>query len=276
MIKKRYAILFAMFVAFATSSFADFGDIVRSWKAPWIEGAGGTFCKGLAWDGQYIWCNCDYTHKGDRIYRCRASNGSIISWFDSPFIIGRFGRGLNCRRWQGQPCLEITVWDDNEYKQYVYRLSYTGEIIGSFAVDLPGTGPDFISSLVFDGSSYWVTDPDSNESKVYKLNSSGSVLASFIVNRTGTANGICKQGDFLWLSLDDFSGDFYGACKIRPTGSIAASFGNSRFSQTTYDCAFDGRYLWFVTDNDMVYCFDVSNAPAVAPASIGKIKALYR
>ncbi|MEE8638787.1 MAG: hypothetical protein V3T41_00090, partial [bacterium] len=181
-----------------------------------------------------------------------------------------------CRRWQGQPCLEVAVWDDYTDTQYVYRLNFKGEIIGSFVVNLPGSGLDYISSVVFDGSYYWVTEPDADESKVYKLNNSGAVLASFIVNRTGRANGICKQGDFLWLSLDDFHGNFYGACKARPNGSIAASFSNRRFTQFTYDCTFDGKYLWLVTYNKMVYCCDVSNAPAVAPASVGRIKALYR
>jgi hypothetical protein len=43
-----------------------------------------------------------------------------------------------------------------------------------------------------------------------------------------------------------------------------------------YDCTFDGKYLWLVADSKMVYCCDVSNAPAVQPASVGRIKALYR
>jgi len=274
----RSVILLTIIAALAAgAAFADFGDIVRSWEAPWREGGGGTSCHGLAWDGEYIWCNCDYGNKRPRIYRCLPSNGSVVSWFDSPFIVDRFGRGMHCRRWQGQPCLEIAVWDAYTDTEYIYRLNYKGEIIGSFVVDLPGTGSDYVSSVVFDGSYYWVTDPGGEDSIVYKLNNNGAVLASFAINGMGDAHGICKQTDFIWVNLDDtYAGNFYGACKARPNGSIAASFTGSNFGQYMYDCTFDGKYLWLVASHKMVYCCDVSNAPAVVPASVGRIKALYR
>jgi len=272
----RSVILLAIIAALAAgAAFADFGDIVRSWEAPWVEGSGGTACEGIAWDGEYIWCNCDYSRIRPRIYRCLASNGSVVSWFASPFIVDRSARGMNCRRWQGQPCLEIAVWDDYEDIQYVYRLNYKGEILGKFAVNLPNPSP-YLSSVVFDGTYYWVTYPDYDGSVVYKLNNRGTALSSFILDRAGAANGICKQGDFLWFTLDSPSEMFFGACKARPNGSIVASFDNTRFEDYMYDCTFDGEYLWLVAETRMVYCIDVSNAPAVAPASVGRIKALYR
>lgn len=273
---RKVIFVVAVFTLATAPALADFGEIIYSWKAPWREGARATICKGLAWDGQYIWLNCDYSGKRPRIYRCLPSNGSVVSWFDSKFIVDRSGCGMNYRRWQGQPCLEIAVWDEYEKREYVYRLNYKGEIIGSFIVNLPGSGLDYVYSLAFDGTHYWVTDPESEgNSVVHKLTANGTAVGSFAIGQKGYARGIALQGDFFWASMDAGYEMFFGACKMKSTGSVVASF--EYLQPDIYDCSYGGRnLLWLVRDRDTVLCVDVSNAPAVAPASVGRIKALFR
>ena len=65
---------------------------------------------------------------------------------------------------------------------------------------------------------------------------------------------------------------YSGVYKTRPNGSVVASF--ETFG-TSIDCTYEGKRLW-VCDGNRIYCYDVSNAPAVAPASLGKVKALFR
>ncbi|UCH78258.1 MAG: hypothetical protein JSU81_11145, partial [Candidatus Coatesbacteria bacterium] len=142
-------------------------------------------------------------------------------------------------------------------------------------VRLPGATSDYFSSLTFDGVNYWVVRPMKTTNEIYKLTETGSVISSFMAWKHGGARGIAKQGDFFWLSCEDnyripF---FFGAAKVNTSGTVVATF---EVGQTMYDCAYENNHLWVGGNSRYVYCFDVANAPAVAPASLGRVKALFR
>ena len=58
----------------------------------------------------------------------------------------------------------------------------------------------------------------------------------------------------------------------RANGSVVASFGTWGKPE---DCTYENNHLW-VAVHSKVFCYDVSNAPAVLPASVGRIKALFK
>lgn len=262
------AVLSALAVA---PALADFGDVLCSWKAPGPPGFI-PYCHGLAWDGKYIWCNSRYGGGGSSyLYRCISSTGSPVSSFYTYYGDNKTSSTANYRNLRGVDIIELMVYSLSERQEYIYRLNFKGEILGSVKV----TNPPYVLGIADDGTNNWAVGLDSGYLPgVFKLNSAGSVTSSFAI-REAQYGGIAIQGDFFWLSVDD-RGQYptSGAYKIRPGGSIAASFG--RFGQLIFDCTYENSHLWLVTDNNIVRCVDVSNAPAVAPASLGRVKALFR
>jgi hypothetical protein len=270
-IMRKLIFVAAVFALAITPALADFGDIVCSWKAPTKTGYT-PYCLGLAWDGKYIWCNCRYgTGMSSDIYRCIPSTGSPISSFHTYYEYNKISGAANYRKFGSVDIIELVVYYQYEREQYIYRLNFKGEILGTVKIQRP----PYVIGIADDGADNWAVGLNSGYLPgVYKLNSAGSAISSFGL-READYNGIAIQGDFFWVSVED-NGQYetYGAYKVRPGGSIAASFGH--FGQTILDCTYENNHLWLVTDNNIVRCVDVSNAPAVAPASLGRVKALFR
>lgn len=246
---------------------AEFGDVLCSWKAPGSD----PYCIGLAWDGKYIWCNSRYGSSASNIYRCVASTGSPISSFHTCYAYNKVSGAANYRKYRGVDIIELIVHYQYEREQYIYRLNFKGEILGSVKIQRP----PYVNGITDDGTNNWAVGLNSGYLPgVFRLDSAGSVTSSFGV-LDASYRGIAIQGGFFWLSVEDPGMyETYGAYKVCPGGSIAASFG--RFGQSILDCTYENNHLWIVTDRNIVRCVDVSNAPAVAPASAGRIKALYR
>jgi hypothetical protein len=255
-------------IAFAVTApaLADFADVIRSWRTPPQRSYYGT-CRGLAWDGAYIWCSVFYTWSPNMVYRCRPSNGRVVASFPSGFTSYVAGAGMCYRRWDRQRCIEFAVRDGVARKSYIYRYNFNGSVINRKRIFLP----NYLTGIMFDGKNEWVVEPREPRSVTYKLNAGGFPLSSFVVKGPGLVYGLDKQADFFWFSLGYIGTHFYGACKTRANGSVVASF-------QTYgkpeDCAYENNRLW-VAVQSTVFCYDVSNAPAVLPASVGRIKVLF-
>ncbi len=247
-----------------TPALADFGDIIRSWE---IRGRG--LCRGVAWDGEYIWCQVPYTGSPDMMYRCLPSNGSVVSSFETVFGLYISGRGICYRLWDGRPSIEVAVSDSVSKEYYLYRYTFNGSVVDRMRVWVPaGVG---FSSVYFDNKNDWISNPEETGSEVFKLDNEGHPISSFTLNKPGDTSGITKQADFFWFTMSLYGG-FHGACKSRANGSIVASF---ETYEIPFDCTYENKHLW-VSSSNTVYCYDVSNAPAVAPASVGRVKALFR
>jgi hypothetical protein len=254
-----------------SAALADFGDIICSWKAPTRAGFT-SCCRGLAWDGKYLWCNVSYSPgESSDIYRCVPTTGSAISSFHTYYLYNKVSGAANYRKYRGVDIIELLVYYQFEREQYIYRANFKGEILRSLKI----TNPPYVLGIADDGTNNWVVGMTSGYLPgVFKLNSTGSAISSFGL-RDATYRGIAIQGDFFWVSVEDMGPyETFGAYKVRPGGSIAASFG--RFGQLIFDCTYENNHLWIVTDNNIVRCVDVSNAPAVLPASVGRIKVLFK
>jgi hypothetical protein len=266
---KHTAIILALLLSAAAAG-ADFGDRVCFWKAP-QKSTTVERCTGLAWDGNYIWCFVDHHVGNSYFYRCRPSDGSVVSSFSTGLGYDFHGRGMCYRRVGGNNFLDIMVYEDTVYNYFVYRYNFAGSLVASASTNIHAAG------IYHDGSDYWMVQGGSPGSTIFKVNTDFVPISSFVVSEPGAPKGICKQSDFFWVSVEQNNPPYFdGPFKVSSNGSVVASFENMLLSQYMFDCTFDGEYLWIVGGSNMVSCWDVSNAPAVAPASIGKIKALYR
>jgi hypothetical protein len=110
----RYPILFVLLLAcFSFSQFVGAQSIVNSFPAP------GTNARGLAWDGNYLWCA---DASDNKVYKLNASNGSILSSFS--FNISSNYGGLT---WS----VTDKIWIGNGL--YVYQVNpTTGGTVSSF------------------------------------------------------------------------------------------------------------------------------------------------
>lgn len=254
-----------------SAALADFGDIICSWKAPTRAGFT-SYCRGLAWDGKYLWCNVRYSPgESSDIYRCVPSTGSAVSSFHTYYYYGKISDGANYRKYRGADCIELAVYDQLDRFSYIYRANFKGEIIERVRV----VNPRWFVSLAYDGTYNWLLGTTTTyKPALFKLNSAGSMVYSFNLP-DAEYHGVAIQGDFFWVSVM-YSGQYptFGAYKVLTGGSVVASFGG--FGQLIFDCTYENNHLWIVTDNNIVRCVDVSNAPAVLPASVGRIKVLFK
>jgi hypothetical protein len=264
-IMRKVILVVALSALAIAPAFAEFGELIRSWLSP-----GHNACAGITWDGEYIWCNMAYSSPYPAMmYRCVPSNGSVVSWFETGFNYRLRGYDTCYRLWGGRPTLDVRVWDEYAEERSIYRFYFNGSIVDRTGVELPG-GAGF-TGICFDGSNNWVSTSLTAGSKVYKLSDRGVPITAFTLNGAGDICCLTKQGDFFWFGIyieDSFRG-FY---KTRPDGSVVASF---ETPGRPGDCTFENKHLWAEISN-WIICYDVSNAPAVAPASIGKVKALFR
>jgi hypothetical protein len=154
----------------------------------------------------------------------------------------------------------------------------TGSITSSFVVPAPFTVPQ---GLTFGGGYLYIADM--YQSRILKTTASGSVVGSINPGVFGI-KGLAWDGD-------TSGGPFLFACEVNAahtihrinpsTGSVIASFDGPAFTGNIVGLAWDGTHLWACQNymGDDMYAFQfVAYDPntAVAPASVGRIKALYR
>jgi len=250
---------------------AAFGEILSSFRAPAIAGKT-TTCYGVAYDGQYLWLNCTYTPNGPYVvYRCISRGGSVVSSFNCPFndrVNGNVSYGMGWSMDGGQGGLDFAVFRYTGVA-YIYRTTYTGSIVRSCWAQ-PIIYPRHMTSVDFDGTYYWVTDNGFNGG-VYKLTTAGVCISSF---ETPLSNyyfkGIAVVGNYLWLSC----GFWNNIVKYTTAGSAVASF--PKPGGNVYDCEYANGRLWVVANSQYVFEMSASTNPGIAPASLGRVKAIYR
>ena len=192
---RKIILVAALSALAATPALADFGDMIRSWSTPTLR-----VCWGIAWDGEYIWCNVGRTTGSTNfIYRCLPSNGSVLSSFKTVFNDRISGHGICYRLWGSRPVLDVDVWDKYAEENYIYRCYLNGSVADRIGVRLPGGAGT--SGICFDGSNDWVSSRSTTGGKAFKLNDQGSPIASFTLNRAGDVGGITKQDDFFWFTV---------------------------------------------------------------------------
>jgi hypothetical protein len=237
------AFIVALLVA-AAASWAGFGDIISSFRAP------SSYPIALGWDGNYLWCYCNASPYN--FYRINPANGSVVYSF--PSNTSSRTRGLT---WDGT-YLYTGAYSPN----YVYARNTAGSIYRSFSLT------SYYGGLTFDGTYLWANSTSPRAFYTYNLN--GSLIRSFSVTFYPFDPG--WDGTYLICGTYSPSHMLY---RLTTTGSIVQSA--SPPANYPWGCTFDGKYIWVSTTVGTNYIYKLDPGfVAVSPASLGKVKAVFR
>ena len=267
------ALLISINFALACSALATYpGSVISSfYAAPLTYGIVSYFPQGLTYGDGYLWV----IYAEGIVTKRQFPTGSLIATFVCP-----------PPAWGG----EIS-WDSPRKYTFIRSVytgvycvdSKTGSIMGSFPKP-PGAGP--LYGIEYDdyygGRPIWVGDGYT----VWNLTTAGSVMNSFDAS-SWPHRPIAFASD-----SDTPGGPYLLVGAVRPAASpwvyivkpadfsVLSSFVSPLYPSSMVDIAWDGRYLWGLENCEAtvgwVKRFVVYSSPAVAPASLGQIKALYR
>jgi len=194
---------------------------------------------GIDYYGNYLY----HADNGVYIYKTDTT-GSLVDRLRMPIVSTDIDR------------IDSGFWTCN-YSGYIYHLTTTGSIFKYFpAPSKRGYG------ITYDGYYLWYSDGI----YIYKLTNTGSVIKSF-KPLTADVAGVCSNLPYLWLA--GYSA--YNVYQLTQNGSIADSFA---INQKAMGIAWDDSYVWYAGE-EWVYKMK-PNFTSIAPASLGRVKALYR
>ena len=151
----------------------------------------------------------------------------------------------------------------------IFRVNARGSVVASFPAPSYGRGLAYAGDYLWystAGNHYW--------NYVYKLTTAASVVSSFQApNGRGFLNkGLDWDGRYLWLALAGSAGGYI--YRMTTDGSVVASLFVPAFCPT--GVGWDGSCVWMADDeSDWVFQLTWTEV-AVGPASLGRVKALYR
>lgn len=246
---KKGLVFTAIALLTATTVFAGTLTVVSSFMSR------KTWRKGLEYAGGYLYTTSNFSDNSIFVY---TTTGSLVRTIPSPAS----SMGVEVSH---APSGYLWLNTFSSPRGYRMVLS-TGSVVTSF------TGPASGYGITSDGTYlYWST---TSSDRMYVLTTTGSVVRSF--TQPGGFPGGCDYvaPGYLWLC--NWSGSpFLYYCTTM--GSVIDSFstpGAARPSGVTWD----GNYVWYHQySTDPALCFRAKvNFTGIAPASLGKVKALFR
>lgn len=257
---KKVVALAALAALFGAAADAYLGEVLASWQAPGTYGV----INGLAFQGEYIWLN-NGAGESKGVFKCTKA-GSVIKEMGFPY----HGWG---------PALALAY--DGEYLWTIFHqpvgipkydcyAKYTtnGSYAGGFGLHQGQSG--FSISVSWDGQYLWTDERIYTPTKAGKYTINGTLVGTFAVPqvwRTDTG----YYNNQLWTGSSN--NYVYGM-------NVGASTWVASFAAPGGSCravGFDGEYLWTADGNTPQYIYKLDiDVVDVAPASVGKVKALYR
>ncbi len=228
----------------ATSVFAGTLNIVSSFVSQ------KTWRKGLDYEAGYIYSTSNYTDNNIHKY---TTLGSLVGSIPSP-------SSSMDQKWDGS-----YIWLCTFSPAYVYRLTSTGSVVTSF------TGPASGYGLAWTGTYLYYSSTTGNN--IWRMTTTGSVILSFS-SQCSFVGGLDYDGTNLWAA--DWPSSGGGLKYLTTTGSLLDSFTTPGAARPSGVC-WDGRYIWYNDYNspNLVIRATVTFS-GVAPASLGRVKALFR
>ena len=224
-----------------------------------------------------------------------AGTWSVVASFDGPYEyyawgIEAYGDYLYCAMWDdfitvitttgsvvGTIPLADHAYDLDFDGTYFWgvdnyggrRYTSAGSLLNSFPISFSAFG------IVYDGSYIWLSDQmPSPNGRIYRMNTLGSIYSSFPCPG-GAGGGLDRDGPYLWS--DKTYDTNSGAWLITTTGSILDSLDAPDNTQS-FGVAWNAPYLWLssISPEASGWIYKMYNVTAVAPASLGRVKAIYR
>jgi hypothetical protein len=187
------------------------------------------------------------------MFKCDPASGSVVSSFKVD-TTGLFGCAYD-GSYLWYDALDVTL------NYYLYQVTETGSVLSSWKSPLART-----VGVGWDGSYLWLS---SYQSVLGWATKAGSLVGSFGTSWRPT--GVAFDGYYLWTAEYN-QPTLY---RLTTAGSLVASY--SFPAGEPWGLGFDGDYLWVTSKGGTgdVYKADFGGYPAVAPASFGRVKALY-
>ncbi len=239
---KKAVFVLALSLAAATA-WGTFGDVLASFPGP------GDNPLALAWDGRYLWCTTQFP---DRTFRINPNNGSVVSSYAT-------GLGFSAR---GLTWANASLYDGRYSPNYINRRNTLGSILSSFPIS------NYFGGLSYDGRYLWATS--TSPRAFWRVTTTGSRVSSFAAAFYPFDPGFV--GNYLYCGTHQPSHLIY---KLTTTGSIVASAAPP--ANYPWGCCSDGKYLWISTTSGSPRVWKLGlGYTAVAPASLGRVKAVFR
>lgn len=266
---KMIIVLAVVLSAFGTAAEGYLGEVVSYWQAP-TRGV-----RGLAVGPDYIYLLIR-KDPNYRVWTCNLTNGSVIrSW-----AVTVYERGLGYQN----PGYIWTRWNTS---MAFKRRESDGIILASFRLNLPNnTGgldcqgdPDVPNSV----TAIIANITDWANPTVYRYTTVGSFISSFR-HYSGPNYTDCAWdygNNLIWITDSHDNGYVYA---FTTAGSRSASFPGPRRGTTTtkaYASCYKSGYLYIGgflvgTAIDLIWKVHCPATVNVRPASLGKVKAVYR
>ena len=189
-------------------------------------------------------------------------NGSITGSFNVPIPNG--ARGITTTGYD-----PTYMWVSNRLNGSLYRLTTTGSLLGSFRC--PGGTPFGLGGFLYgyEPDDGYLTVSCRDENHILRVNhTTGSLVSSF----AGPATAVIGYDE--WLAVDRYTSylywNHYGSWQVldtlpaRPWGVGTTVMWTTGHGVRAYVLCHDG------------YIYHYSGYTAVAPASLGRVKALFR
>ena len=165
------------------------------------------------------------------------------------------------------------IWVSNRLNGYLYRLNKGGSLLSSFGC--PGGTPYGLGGSLygFGPNPGYLMVSCRDENHVLRVNATtGSLTSSF----TGPATAVIGYDD--WMAVDRNSDslywNYYGSWEILDT-LPARPWGVATSVEGTTDGAI-AVSSYVLCHNGYIYLYEGTKSDAVAPASLGRVKALFR
>jgi hypothetical protein len=199
------------------------------------------------------------------VFTLNHGNGSITGSFNIPVPNG--ARGIAATGYGPE-----NIWVSNRLNGLLYRLDANGSLVGSFAC--PGGTPYGLGGYMYFGPNdgyLMVSCRDDNQ--IIRVNpTTGSLESSF----PGPATAVIGYDEGLAVDryTDDLYWNYYGDWEVLDTLPARPWGVTTNVQGTTYGAASVSIYV--LCHNGYIYRYHGIKDDAVAPASLGRVKALFR
>jgi DNA-binding beta-propeller fold protein YncE len=246
-------VLIVVLIASVAPGRAELGDVVASFASPAPRPTT------LTWADGNLYCFCDTLPYN--IWKIKPSNGSVLGSF-------RFAKAAADT--EGIAHDGKYFWVGNSVENVIYCLEWGGSVVSSFK-----TTWNVGRGLACSDFHIWGTEAGGEWNfKIYQMRRSGEVIRSFAVYYQ--MFDPVWDGQYIWVPDYDEVVEWYRIIRIDPTnGSVVTTFQSP--ADEARGMAYDGTYLWLSTmaDNGRIWKIDTGGV-GVEPASLGRVKALYR
>lgn len=265
--RKSILIILALALLAGTSS-AKLGDLVASWP-----NIGTSTHYGLAADANYLYSYYYYSSWSYPIIRTRRTTGAFVSSY----------------RIQGPSYPQYTRGISYDGTGYIYYCNYSRRYVtraraSNGSVVSTWTWPSTASYRYGICADHGGTTAGTYIYMTYTTNLWWkSRLTGSLVREWRTAHNT-RSYDLAWdygnklIWYGNYDNEFVYGCNTN--GSIVDSFALPGPADNPYGIAYWGRYLYVSTTsgeaNEHIWVFECPATVGVAPASVGKVKALFR